>query len=438
MVSNPMPPVAILAGGLATRLHPRTITLPKALVSVAGEPFIAHQLRLLRREGIDRVVLCVAHLGEMIRDFVTDGRQFGLEVAYSFDGPMLIGTGGALRRALPLLGETFFVLYGDTYLDVALAPILLAFRRSRAPALMTVLRNEGRWDTCNVLFDGARVVRYDKCTPTSDMRYIDYGLGILSENALSGWNANLSFDLADMYAKLAASGRLAGYEVTRRFYEIGTFEGLAQTDAYLRGTAMSVSDYTNSYYEEVAAVAKGIDQIEVDRMIDILVEARARGGRLFILGVGGGAGHAGHAVNDFRKICGIEAYAPTDNVSELTARVNDEGWGTVYSNWLRGSRIRKDDVVLVFSVGGGSAEKNISANIVEALKLAKEVGARVIGIVGRDGGYTRQVAEACVVVPTVNSATVTPHTEAFQAVVWHGMVSHPKLLASAMKWESVR
>jgi len=435
MVSNPMPSVAILAGGLATRLHPHTATLPKALVSVAGEPFIVHQLRLLRREGIDHVVLCVAHLGEMIRDFVSDGRQFGLDVAYSFDGPMLMGTGGALRRALPLLGETFFVLYGDTYLDVAFAPILLAFRRSRAPALMTVLRNEGRWDTSNALFDGARVVRYDKCAPTSDMRYIDYGLGILSDNVFSDWNANLSFDLADVYAKLAADGRLAGYEVTRRFYEIGTPEGLAQTDTYLKGTAMSVSDYTNSYYEEVAAVAKGIDQMEVDRMIDILVEARARGGRLFILGVGGGAGHAGHAVNDFRKICGIEAYAPTDN---LTARVNDDGWSTAYSNWLRGSRIRKDDAVLVFSVGGGNAEKNISANIVEALKLAKAVGARVIGIVGRDGGYTRQVADACVVVPTVNPATVTPHTEAFQAVVWHGMVSHPKLLASEMKWESVR
>jgi D-sedoheptulose 7-phosphate isomerase len=270
------------------------------------------------------------------------------------------------------------------------------------------------------------------------MRYIDYGLGILSDNALSGWNTGLSFDLADVYAKLAAGGRLAGYEVTRRFYEIGTPEGLAETDTYLKGAAMSVSDYTNSYYEEVAAVAKGIDQVEVDRMVDILVETRARGGRLFILGVGGGAGHAGHAVNDFRKVCGIEAYAPTDNVSELTARVNDEGWDTVYSNWLRGSRVRKDDVVLVFSVGGGNAEKNISANIVEALKLAKAVDARVIGVVGRDGGYTRQVADACVVVPTVNPATVTPHTEAFQAVVWHGMVSHPKLLANEMKWESVR
>src|SRR5215813_9069589 len=201
MVCKPMPPVAILAGGLATRLHPCTKTLPKALVSVAGEPFIAHQLRLLRREGIDRVVLCVAHLGEMIRDFVSDGRQFGLEVAYSFDGPTLVGTGGALRRALPLLGETFFVLYGDTYLDVALAPILLAFRRSRAPALMTVFRNEGRWDTSNVLFDGSRVVRYDKRHPTPDMKFIDYGLGVLSSDLFDAAKDEV-FDLSDLYADL--------------------------------------------------------------------------------------------------------------------------------------------------------------------------------------------------------------------------------------------
>jgi D-sedoheptulose 7-phosphate isomerase len=201
---------------------------------------------------------------------------------------------------------------------------------------------------------------------------------------------------------------------------------------------MNVTAYTKAYYEEVAAVARGIDQAAVDRMVDLLVDLRSRGGRLFILGVGGGAGHASHAVNDFRKICGIEAYTPTDNVSELTARINDDGWSTAFANWLRGCRIDADDMVLVFSVGGGNAQKNISANIVEALKLAISIGARVIGVVGRDGGYTREVADACVVVPTVNPATVTPHTEAFQAVVWHGIVSHPKLLANEMKWESVR
>ncbi len=201
---------------------------------------------------------------------------------------------------------------------------------------------------------------------------------------------------------------------------------------------MSVSDYTRKYFGEVVEVAQRIDQKAVDRMIDILVDVRASGGRLFILGVGGGAGNASHAVNDFRKICGIEAYAPTDNVSELTARVNDEGWPTVFANCLRTSRITGTDAVMVLSVGGGNAEKNISPNIVEALKLARSVGARVLGVVGRDGGYTQQVADVCVVIPTIDSATVTPHTESFQAVVWHGMVSHPKLKANEMKWESVR
>jgi D-sedoheptulose 7-phosphate isomerase len=438
MAMTPMIPVAILAGGLATRLRPTTATLPKALIDIAGEPFVAHQLRLLRREGIERVVLCVGYLGEMVRDFVGDGRGFGLDVAYSFDGDTLLGTGGALRRALPLLGDAFYVLYGDSYLDIAYKPALAAFRRSGAPALMTVFRNEGRWDTSNVVFDGVRVVRYSKRTRTPDMHHIDYGLGILTGQALADWPAETSFDLAEVYGVLADLGQLAAYEVTHRFYEIGTPEGITETDAYLRGRAMQGSNYTKSYFEDVATVARGIDQSEVDRMIDILVDVRACGGRLFILGVGGGAGHAGHAVNDFRKICGIEAYAPTDNVSELTARVNDDGWATVFANWLRGSHIRAGDAVMVFSVGGGNAEKNISANIVEALKVAKSAGARIIGVVGRDGGYTRQVADACVVVPTVDPTTVTPHTEAFQAVVWHGMVSHPKLMAHEMKWESVR
>jgi D-sedoheptulose 7-phosphate isomerase len=198
-----------------------------------------------------------------------------------------------------------------------------------------------------------------------------------------------------------------------------------------------MTEHTQNYFREVVEVARGIDLAQVDRMVDILADARSKG-RLFILGVGGSAGNAGHAVNDFRKLCGIEAYAPTDNVSELTARVNDDGWPTSFANWLKGSRVRADDVVMVFSVGGGNAEKNISANIVEALKLAKSVGAKVIGVVGRDGGYTKQVADACVVVPTINASNVTPHTEAFHAVVWHGMVTHPKLIVNEMKWESTR
>jgi D-sedoheptulose 7-phosphate isomerase len=197
-------------------------------------------------------------------------------------------------------------------------------------------------------------------------------------------------------------------------------------------------DYVRQYLAEAAEVLSKIDLEAIARLIERLVALRERGGRLFILGVGGGAGHASHAVNDFRKICGIEAYTPTDNVSELTARINDDGWETSFANWLRGSRLNARDMVMVFSVGGGNLEKNISANLVRALQEAKRVGATVCGVVGRDGGYTAKVADACVLIPIVNQATVTAHTEAFQALVWHLLVSHPQLRASEMKWESTR
>lgn len=200
---------------------------------------------------------------------------------------------------------------------------------------------------------------------------------------------------------------------------------------------MSASEYTSRYLREVGEIAAAIDRDAVDRIVERLREARETGGRLFFIGVGGGAGNAGHAVNDFRKIAGVESYAPTDNVAELTARINDDGWDSSYARWLEGSRLRRGDVVFVFSVGGGNLEKNISANIVQAVQLACRVGARVVGVVGRDGGYTAQAADACVVVPTVSADTVTPHTEAFQAVVWHLIVSHPRLKQNEMKWESV-
>lgn len=198
------------------------------------------------------------------------------------------------------------------------------------------------------------------------------------------------------------------------------------------------SFYVTAYLEEVRDIAAKISTDSIATIIEELVSLRARGGRLFFLGVGGSAGNASHAVNDFRKIADIESYAPTDNVSELTARINDDGWDTSYASWLKVSRLGSNDAIFILSVGGGSAEKRISANLVEAIKYARQVGARVFGIVGRDGGYTAQVADACVIVPTLNHATVTPHTEAFQAVVWHLIVSHPKLLAHEMKWESVR
>lgn len=196
--------------------------------------------------------------------------------------------------------------------------------------------------------------------------------------------------------------------------------------------------YVNEYIGEAIAIVKRVDQAAIERTVDLLVELRQRAGRLFVLGVGGGAGHASHAVCDFRKIAQIEAYTPTDNASELTARVNDEGWDTCYANWLRGSRLNEKDMIFVISVGGGDAKKNVSANLVRALDYAREVRATICGVVGRDGGYTAQVANACVLVPVVNSSTVTPHTESFQAMIWHLLVSHPKLRVAEMKWESLQ
>ena len=196
--------------------------------------------------------------------------------------------------------------------------------------------------------------------------------------------------------------------------------------------------FIEQYFKEAKIIIDKIDKDQILKMVSIINETRSNNGRLFILGVGGGAGNASHAVNDFRKICGLEAYTPTDNVSELTARVNDDGWETAYVNWLKISKLNKNDILLVFSVGGGNLEKNISVNILKSLELGKKLGTRICGIVGRDGGYTAQVADACVVIPPINPETVTPHTEAFQAVIWHLLVSHPDLQKYEMKWESVK
>ena len=197
-------------------------------------------------------------------------------------------------------------------------------------------------------------------------------------------------------------------------------------------------NFTAQYIDESIEILRRLDTGAIEKMVEILAATRAGGGRLFLLGVGGSAANASHAVNDFRKIVGMEAYAPTDNVSELTARTNDEGWESVFAGWLRVSKLRAGDCVFVLSVGGGNLEKNVSPNLVRAVAYAKEVGAAVIGIVGRDGGYTATVADACVIVPTVNVAQTTPHAEAFQGVVWHLLVSHPLLKAAETKWESVR
>src|SRR5580692_3622134 len=226
-------PVAILAGGLATRIHPMTQNLPKALLSIAGKPFIFHQLELLRKQGADRVVLCVGHLAEQVVAAVGNGRQFGLAIQYSFDGRELLGTGGALMQALPLLGESFFVLNGDSYLRCSLVEIQTAFERAGRPALMTVLRNDGRWDRSNVVFRNGEVIEYDKTRWRSDMTHIDFGISVLSSSVFSRYGEPRAFDLADICRDLARIGQLAAVEVSDRFYEVGSVQGIQDTEAYL-------------------------------------------------------------------------------------------------------------------------------------------------------------------------------------------------------------
>jgi NDP-sugar pyrophosphorylase family protein len=228
-------PVAILAGGLATRLHPLTETIPKALLDVAGTPFVLRQLDYLRRQGVGRVVLCVGFLGEKIEAVVGDGSASGLSVSYSQDWPNLMGTGGALKQALPLLGSRFLVLYGDSYLPIEFASVERAFLNSDKPALMTVQRNADQWDKSNVLFVGNVIVEYNKRAPTPSMRHIDYGLGAISAQVLADENTTGPIDLADIYHRLSLSGQLAGYEVHERFYEIGSHKGLAEAADYFKG-----------------------------------------------------------------------------------------------------------------------------------------------------------------------------------------------------------
>lgn len=224
-----MLPVAILAGGLATRLRPITSKIPKALVDVAGRPFIAWQLDYLKKQGITHVVICAGYLGEQIKAFVGDGTAYGLQVAYSFDGPILLGTGGALRQALPLLGDAFFVFYGDSYLPINFQDVAQDFQRQGKPSLMTVLKNNDQWDKSNVLFNNELLVEYNKHNPKPEMAYVDYGLSVMSASVLTNYPEDKPFDLAEVYYQLSIHGNLAGYEVFERFYEIGSHQGLKET-----------------------------------------------------------------------------------------------------------------------------------------------------------------------------------------------------------------
>jgi len=228
-------PVAILAGGLATRLRPITERIPKSLIEIAGKPFICHQLDYLQNQGVDRVTLCIGYLGEMIKDVVGDGAKWKIDISYSLDGPVLLGTGGAIRRAAPLLGDEFFIMYGDSYLPIDFRDVQNTFIGAGKPSLMTVLRNRNQWDKSNVIYGHGCIIEYNKHNNTSDMDYIDYGLGVINAKVLSDIELGISFDLAEMYHFLSIREQLSAYEVHERFYEIGSRVGIAETESYLLG-----------------------------------------------------------------------------------------------------------------------------------------------------------------------------------------------------------
>jgi NDP-sugar pyrophosphorylase family protein len=239
-----LPPVAVLAGGLAKRLRPVSLTIPKSLVKVAGRPFIDHQMELLRRQGAREVVICCGYLGEQIKHHAGDGAKYGLAVSYSYDGDELLGTGGAIKKALPQLGDVFMVLYGDSYLPIAFRPVADAFRMSAADGLMTVFRNDGRWDTSNVEFANGIVRQYDKISRTAAMRHIDYGLSLFRKAVFNEWPADKPFDLAAVMQDLLSAGRLKGFEVNERFYEIGSLAGIKETERFIlrqRDNVVSIS-----------------------------------------------------------------------------------------------------------------------------------------------------------------------------------------------------
>ena len=614
-------------GGLGTRLGLKD--RPKALADVHGIPFFDYELKLLRRWGFHKFLFLVGYRADAVEAYYGDGSSRQIEIRYSYDGPVQLGTGGALCRAMNQLEDDFLLIYGDSFMDLDYQETVYRYYMEKAAGkwgLMTLLHNDNLYDRSNVIYENQELVLYDKNHLAREMHYIDYGVSMLSRNVLEEEQTEGAFDLSDRLTFVSKMGKLAGQVVTKRFYEIGTPEsykefcnyakerfyelkpavffdrdgvinelcfheesgqldspfapgdfrykdgileclrfvkeqnfylfivtnqpaaakgklplarlydlntwlvndlkekgicvdalcmcphhpqgdrntnapflirtcdcrkpgeamltGLADVygidmeasymvgDSYtdmiagrragvktvmlgslkcdacqrmegnqpdyiietveklktvIRKDKQTVKEnhmdtqYITTYLNETKWIADNLDTGEINRCVQILKNTKETGGRLFILGVGGSAANASHAVNDFRKIGGLETYAPTDNAAELTARTNDEGWDTTFAEWLKTSRISEKDTVLVLSVGGGS--DNTSRNIVKALELAKERNGKILSIVSRDGGYSKKLSDACILVPVVSKERITPHAEGWQGILWHMLVN---------------
>lgn len=394
-----IPTVAILCGGKGTRLGELTANTPKSLVKVAGRPFIFWQLDLLQSLRTKRIVLCVGHLGDLLRDAV--GLQYkGQDIYYSHDGEAPRGTLGAVRKAAHLLGDEFLTLYGDSYLPCDWTPFLTAARASRKPMAQTLWKG------------------------------VDYGISYFSHP----WQHVTSLNTIRGIGELHTLASCFNYEMPSRFYQMGDPEGLREVEALL-ADGQTFQYFSSVFCGGLVRVLQKIDLFIVDGIASELAALRERKGRLFILGVGGSAANASHAVCDFRKLCDIEAYTPVDNVAELTANTNDHGWRSTFERWLRGSGMMANDCLLVLSVGGGEEEApGTSVNISFAVQYATRLGTPVIGIVGRDGGYTAKHAKHCLIVPTVREEHVTPYTESMQSVICHLLAFHPKLRVNNPRW----
>lgn len=391
-------PVAILCGGKGTRLGALTETTPKALVRVAGRPFIEWQLDILQRQGAKNVVLCVGHLADQISKHVMGHPRAGMEIGCWMDYERS-GQLAAIRVAVDPLGDEFLILYGDSYLDVDYEPIIEAGRRGNWPA--------------QAVYQG-----------------VDYGITYMRREALDWFPAEATMsNLTTCKCEAGATCAIA-VEMPNRFYQIGDPAGLAEVEWLLR----EQDDFANKFLAETEQVAALLDRQQINAMVEHLVMLRKRGGRLFILGNGGSAANASHFVNDARKLCDIDAYT-MENVAEITARTNDDGWRNTYAQWLRVSNMGAKDVLMILSVGGGQdVAPAVSVNIAYAVQEANRTGTVVLGVCGRDGGFTARHSTVCLLVPTVSADRVTPHTEAFQSVLTHLLVSHPRLQRQKTKW----
>ena len=395
-------PVVILCGGKGTRLGELTKDTPKSLIKVAGTPFIFHQLDLLADQGFTTVTLCVGHLGNQI-EAVVGSTYRSIAIWYSHDGEAPLGTMRAVRNVASTHvspNQEFMVLYGDSYLDTNYSEIIQSFR----------------------VLNGTK---YKALRATYDK--VDYGITVLTGWSLVGMKELTHFN------QLPAEE----FPMPRKWMQIGNPSGLVELEAMLTKKVVPwecASTFIEGFLVEAASIIAGISQKHVEELVIELALLRERKGRLFIIGVGGSMANASHAACDFRKLCDIDAYA-MDNMAEMTARTNDEGWRNTFAQWLRVSRMDAGDCLLVLSVGGGQDQAPAtSVNIAYAVQEANRIGTPVLGIVGRDGGYTAQHATHCLIVPTINPEHVTPHTEWAQALIWHLLVSHPSLKRNPTKW----